>query len=172
MSYSEIITIYVIFQLLVQFHHGCSIKLFPKDHYNSDATIDYTNYNYAESLDYAKLPTCGWTNDSYTNWLTQNAVNLPIELGTGALSIVGGAIAIGTGAGVGVGIGAVTSGITSVTNTVSKVYEHSLAPTTAKGGVNQGDLLYALRDGFTPYKKSIKKEYAQVIDSYFDMFRL
>lgn len=152
------------------FHHGCSIKLFPKDNYNSVANLDYTNYNYAESLDYAKLPTCGWINDSYTNWLTQNAVNLPLELIGSAGAIVGGAVAVGTGAGAGVGIGAIVGGISGITNTMAKVYEHSLAPSTAKGGANQGDLLYAMRDGFTPYKKSIKREYAESIDSYFDMF--
>ena len=158
------------FSIMGAISPGCSIKLFPKDNYNSVANLDYTNYNYAESLDYAKLPTCGWINDSYTNWLTQNAVNLPLELIGSAGAIVGGAVAVGTGAGAGVGIGAIVGGISGITNTMAKVYEHSLAPSTAKGGANQGDLLYAMRDGFTPYKKSIKREYAESIDSYFDMF--
>lgn len=182
--------IHVIFQLWVLFRHGCSIKLFPKDNYNLVANLDYTNYDYAESLDYAKLPTCGWINDSYTNWLTQNAVNIPLvgpvdsQLVGSALSYTGGAalgitgIAAGVGLGAtgvglaatGAGIAAMGAGLTGVLNSMMQTYEHAKIPATAKGGANQGDLLYALRDGFTPYKKSIKKEFAESIDSYFDMF--
>lgn len=158
------------------FHHGCSIKLFPKDNYNSVANLDYTNYNYAESLDYAKLPTCGWINDSFTNWLTQNAVNIPLvgpvnsQLVGSALSFAGGAMLATTGVATGVGLGAMGAGLTGVLNSMMQQYEHAKIPSSAKGGANQGDLLYALRDGFTPYKKSIKREYAESIDSYFDMF--
>lgn len=149
---------------------GCSIKLFPGDDYLSSDSIPYTNYNYIESLDYAKLPTCGWTNDSYTNWLTQNAVNMPLGIIGSVGAIVGGAIAIGTGAGAMVGVGAIAGGVMGIAQQMAQKYEKSLAPITAKGGVNQGDLLYALRDGFIPYKKSIKEEFAKSIDGYMDMF--
>ena len=53
---------------------------------------------------------------------------------------------------------------------MAEIYQHSLIPTTAKGGVNQGDLNYACRNAYTLYKKCIKKEYARIIDNYFDMF--
>jgi len=139
---------------------GCAIKLTPYQYNMGKSEFDYTPDDYMEGLDAPKLPTCGWTNDSYLNWLTQNAVNIPLNIIGG---VVGGAVSGGAG-------GAIAGGIGSITNTVSQVYEKSLAPVTAKGGVNQGDLLFAKGLCYTLYKRSIKEEYAKIIDEYFDMF--
>lgn len=149
------------FDLIGAISPGCAMKLIPRNYLNVDS-IPYTYHNYMESLDAPKLPTCGWTNDSYTNWLTQNAVNIPLNLATSGASMIGN-LAMGN-------VSGSASGLMNITSQVASVYEHSLVPITAKGGVNQGDLLFADRILFLPYKKSIKKEYAQIIDKYFDMF--
>lgn len=150
---------------------GCAIKLFPGDDYLACDNIPYSNHNHIEGLDCAKLPTCGWTNDSYTNWLTQNAVNLPITAGAMTIGAIAGAgLAFASGGSALMIAGMIGGGVMGVTNTMTQIHERSLAPITAKGGVNQGDLLYAMRDGFIPYKKSIKEEFARCIDGYMDMF--
>ena len=148
---------------------GCSIQLIPTN-YNKTSSSDwnFTFNNYEESLDGAKLPTCGWNNDAYTNWLTQNAVNLGIGFIGNAIQI-GGSVASGLAGNVGA-IGGITGGITGIANNVASIYEHSRVPNTARGSQNQGDLAFAQKRSFNIYKKCIKAEYARIIDDFFDMF--
>lgn len=141
---------------------GCSIQLIPYSYKKGTSEFNYTYDNYIEGLDAGKLPTCGWTNDTYTNWLTQNAVNIPIDLATDFIKTGGGVM---TG-----NVGAIGGGLAGITNSVLEIYQHSLIPTTAKGGVNQGDLNLASLRAFSLYKKSIKEEYARIIDDYLSMF--
>ena len=142
---------------------GCSIKAIPQN---------YREGSLIKSLDAGKLPTCTWTNDSYTNWLTQNAVNLPLDTALNVAKIVGGtAVAVGTGGMGGLaGGGVALSGFTGIAETMKSVYEHSLVPETAKGGANQGDLMFAEKETFSYYKMSIRSEYASLIDNYFSMY--
>lgn len=134
---------------------GCGIRLIPANYKGLDV-------NNIEGLDASKLPTCGWTNDAYTNWLTQNAVNIPLGIAVDTLKTVGGAF---TG-----NASSFTGGLAGITSTLTQMYEKSLTPITAKGGVNQGDLTYAMRLGFNIYHYSIRKEYAKILDSYFSRF--
>ena len=140
---------------------GCSIKIYPLHYKQGKSALNTNQENYIEGLDGGKFPTCGWTNDAYTNWLTGNAVNIALELGSDALRIGSGVIG---------NVSGVASGLAGITGTVAQIYQHSLTPVTAKGGVNQGDLNYAMKLTFTPYKMSIKEEYAKIIDNYLSMF--
>lgn len=145
---------------------GCAIKLFPGNYLNA-SDPSHTDYNWLESLDAAKLPTCGWNGDPFTNWLTQNAVNIPMNIGTATINgATSGMVAGPKGAAIGAAAGA----ISAIAGTVAQVYEKSLMPKTAEGGVNQGDLIFAQKDFFYVAKKTIRKEFAEIIDQYFDMF--
>lgn len=141
---------------------GCSIKLLPLHYkYGNTALSSYAE-NFSEGLDAGKLPTCSWLNDTYINWLTANAVNIPLQILSGVgESVVGGVTGNAKG---------VTSGLSGITNTVSQVYERSLMPATAKGGVNQGDYNFGKNLTYSIYKRSIKNETAKIIDYYFDMY--
>lgn len=142
---------------------GCNIKLFP------------TNYKKGyriEGIDGGKLPTCSWYSDSYTNWLTQNAVNITLDSirnvgliagGIGLAAFTGGTSALA-------GLGAIGSGVLGVGESMKSIYEHSLTPITAKGGANQGDLNFSENAPYSYYKMTIRKEYAQVIDKFFSMY--
>ena len=138
---------------------GCNIKIYPTGYgkYN----IGATNKNLLYSLDGGKLPTCCWLNDPYVNWLTQNAVNMPLQALGNVGKIASGLTGNITGA---------VSGITGIASQLGEIYTHSLEPNTAKGGVNQGDINCSDNIGFSWYRMSIKKEYAEIIDKYFDMF--
>ena len=144
---------------------GCSIQLVPHHYKMGKTNPDDPSINsndYIEGLDASKLPTCCWVNDPYTNWLTQNAINIPLD-------ITKDIITMGVGASTGnVALG--VSGLTGITDVVKQFYERQFIPATAKGGANQGDLNYARKLGFYVYKKSIKEEYAKIIDDYFSMF--
>ena len=137
---------------------GCSIKLYPVD-YAVKGTGSSTLGNKLYSMDAGKLPTCTWLNDAYTNWLTSQAV-IPLNI---AGSIFSGVATGGVA-------GGIVGGFGSIANTMASVYEHSLQPPTARGGVNQGDLNFSQKNTFNIYPMTIKKEYAIVIDRYLSRF--
>lgn len=135
---------------------GCSIKLRPLN-YNKKSGL-----NNLFSIDASKLPTCAWVNDAYTNWLTANAVNIALQLGTDIIKT---------------GVGAFTenpvimgNSALSIASTLGEVYQRSKSPLQAHGGSNQGDFVYSSRLSFSVYRKSIKEEYAKIIDDYFSAY--
>lgn len=128
---------------------GGSIRCFPK---NYKGIADNQN----EGITCGKFPTCAWTSDAFTNWMTSNAVNL-------GMGIIGDVIELGTGnfAGAGASIG----------NQVAQIYQHSLVPPTVKGNTNSGDVVTSSGDNtFLFYHMSIKEEFARIIDDYFTRF--
>lgn len=141
---------------------GCSIKLYPLNYKRSDTSVWKTKcYNYGMVGN--KYPTCSWKSDSYTNWLTQNSVNI-------AINTISNLSRIGVGAYTG-NASAVTSGALGIANTLSQVYEASFMPNQAKGNTNGGDITCSNEMmGFTAYQMSIRNEYAKIIDNYFNMF--
>ena len=129
--------------------------------------------NYEEGLIAGKFPTLSWSADLYTNWLTQNSVNIGLGVAGGAVQIVGGvATAIATGgAGAAIGGAGIVGGVQTIANTLAQVHQQSFTPNSARGNTNGGDINTA--DGvntFIYYQMTIKAEYARIIDEYFDMF--
>ena len=142
--------------------------------------IGYKNITSSENaLDYsisgAKYPICSWKSDSYTNWLTQNAVNMETQwrsgVMSGALSTLGSAFTGGT---LGVFGGLVQTGA----NLVSLATDQHLAKTRAnfvpdqvRGNLNAGDIVWAKYSSpFTYLPMSIKAQFARCIDEYFSQF--
>ena len=124
-----------------------------------------------EGIMLGKYPTLSWSEDLYTNWLTQNAVNIGVGIASSGLSIIGGLGMMATGGGAVAGAGMLTSGVLGVSSTLGQVYQHEMIPNSAKGNINGGDIATAYKMNlFYFYKMSIKKEYAKIIDNYFDMF--
>ena len=134
------------------------------------------------SITAPKYPICSWKSDSYTNWLTQNAVNMDVAwkrelIGTGA-DIAQGAIR-GFMAGVigglaGTGLGTLTGGASLVSlakdQHLAKT-QANMTPDQAKGNMGASDFLWAkYRSPFTYMPMSIKAEYARCIDEFFTQF--
>lgn len=143
---------------------GGSIKIVPT---NYDSNLNSEE----EGLIAGKLPTLNWSDDEYTNWLTQNSVNIALGIASSGLTIVGGIGMMATGGGAVAGAGAIVSGAMSIANELGAVYQHSLQPNSAKGNVNSGDInVCDHKNGFYFYKMSIKEEYARIIDNYFSMY--
>ena len=135
---------------------GCSIRTIPRNYKHID-------YNYAEGINALKLPIGSWQGDVYTNWLTQNSVNLGVSLVPSAInSLVG--VASGNYA------SAISSGL-GIASTLGTIYEHSRMPNQVYGNQNSGDVTFS--DGestFTAYKRTIKSEYVRMIDNYFQKY--
>lgn len=143
---------------------GCSIRMLP---------LNYKGIfqNDEEGINLGKFPCLNWTSDVYTNWLTQNAVNIGVNVAGNTMQIIGGAVGLATGLGAIGGLGSMANGILGVAGSLGEVYSHSLQPPQSSGNLNSGDVITA--DGtndFHFYDMSIRWEYAQIIDEYFDMY--
>lgn len=136
---------------------GYSGKLRPKNYQG-------VKYNEDESISIGKYPTLSWSSDGFTNWLTQNAINI----GVGAISdAVSGTTEIVSGNTL-KGIGTVASG---VAGTIGSIYQASMIPNTAKGNANAGDISFAQNlNRFKILHMRPKLEYLQIIDDYFTRF--
>lgn len=137
---------------------GGSGRLVPRGYKN-------VPYNYEESIPIGKFPTCAWSGDAFTNWLTSNAVNIATTVGLG---IVGTAVGIATG-----GVGFVAAGLSvagTVGNLIGKFNEANLLP-SIQGGNNSGDINFSV-GSFSPiiHHMRAKDEYMQQIDNFFSMF--
>lgn len=143
---------------------GGSIKLVPL-YYKG------VNENVEESINAGKFPICNWNTDVYTNWLTQNSVNIALSIGSSALQVAGGGAMMFTGAGALAGAGSMATGALGIAQTLGQIYQQSLVPPQAEGNLNCGDVLRGMnKNTFTLYQMTIKGEYAQIIDNYFHMF--
>lgn len=141
---------------------GCSIKLRPLN-YNKKTGL---NNNF--SVDAGKLPTCSWINDAYTNYLTANAVNIP-GVGDVSFPVLSGVAGIGLNA-LSQNAGGMASSTISVLGSIGEMYSRSKTPLQAHNGSNQGDFFFTTQTSFNVYKRSIKEEYARIIDKYFTMY--
>lgn len=129
--------------------------------------------NQEEGIMCGKFPTLSWSADMFTNWLTQNAVNIALGIGAGALQIAGGIATMAATGGTGAAIGGagVVGGVQSIANTLAQVHQQSFTPNSARGNTNGGDInTAAKKNTFFFYPLTIKAENARVIDEYFNMF--
>ena len=137
--------------------------------------LNYKNItdNYSEGIIGGKYPTLSWSGDAYTNWLTQNSVNIGTNMATSALGI-GAGVASGLltgGIGSVIALGATMSSINTVTNQMVELYNHSIVPNTFSGNINGGDVLTSGKvNEIYIMKMSITSQFASRLDDYFDMF--
>ena len=143
-----------------------SAKLYFTNYKSYSEQSGYGTKMYAYGVDYPKIPVCAWTTDYYTNWLTQNGVNVGTNL---ALGVGGAVLGLATG---GIGLVAGAAGlVSSIANTVSQVHKAETTPPQAHGDVNTGDFQYCFqRSSISFYEMSIRPEYAKIIDAYFSAY--
>ena len=149
---------------------GGSIRCVPIN-YNklADSNTSYNHFN--SGIQGAKYPVCGWTNDAFTNWLTEQSVNNNLAVAGGVAGIVAGGVMIATGAGAVAGVGLIAGGIGSIASTMKAIHQHSMIPPQTRGNTNTGDVAYASGSfEFPCYKMSVRYEYAKMIDDFFTMY--
>ena len=143
---------------------GCSIRAYPQNYNGDGVGVD-------ESITIGKFPILGWTSDVYTNWLTQNGVNLGLKAVGAVTGVVGGTAMLMSGAGAPVGVSMIAGGLGMVTDSVKEVYQHSLVPNAVEGSLNSGDVASAVKGiRLHAYRMGITQEYAKIIDDYFSMY--
>lgn len=162
----------IVFKISCCLTPGMSIKAIPyKYKWNSSSQYDDFNKIFNDGIVGPKLPIGSWNSDVYTNWLTQNSLNVPISLIGSGLQIGAGIALATTGAGALAGGSQIASGIMGIANSVSKDYEASLTPNQARGDINCSDISYSWGSGlFSVYHLSIKEEYLRIADNFFSMY--
>ncbi len=151
---------------------GCSVKISPIAYKMSSGA----NYGYAFTG--VKFPICSWNSDVYTNWLTQNGINLGFTtLNQNEAAGIGSALGIAGGIALLMG-GAVTAGgsmlggaIGGIFQSMQSNYKADMIPNQVRGNENAGDINFAI--GLvnpTVYEMSIKKEVAKTIDDFFTKY--
>lgn len=145
---------------------SCSIRAVPKNYKG-------LSKSYNDGIQGAKYPICSWNNDLFTNWMTQQGVNISLEYAKDIMTIGAGVAAgIATGGVAGaLGAGLASSGITGILSTMAQVRQHSLVPPQARGNVNGGDVGAANNKlTITMQLIQVKEEYIKTIDAYFSRF--
>lgn len=130
-----------------------------------------SDYNYEERLTLEGFPMCAWANDAFKAWLAQNGGTIVATGVNTALNWVNalkpersvkGLIKDKTGA--------VISAAQQTFSELGKVWDYSVQPPQAHGNAN-GNLQYqAGLLTFSFFYKQIRREYAQQIDEFFDMY--
>ena len=169
-KYEEFVNNTASFKTVGSMTPGCSIRCVPLNYKKlSDSGSSMNSFN--SGITVAKYPICSWSNDTYTNWLTSNSVNLGFNAVGGLLGVVAGGVLIASGAGAGVGVPLIGGGLGLIANSAKEVYNHSLTPDQAQGNSNSGDVVFsASKIEVVAYKMSLRYEYAKIIDNYFSMF--
>ena len=72
-KYEDFATENPTFKIVEAIGVGCSVIAYPKYYKGAVENID-------EAIPLGKYPVCGWSSDSYINYLTQNAVNMPLKI--------------------------------------------------------------------------------------------
>lgn len=124
-----------------------------------------TDYCYNETMSLTDFPMCSWNVDTYKAFLAQQLVTLPATLLRGASQAMVGNVA-----------GAVTTGADTVLQYVTGAFQSNLHPYENRGKdtpqlslSNNGTDITQYKD-FYFYRESIKRELAERLDGYFDMF--
>lgn len=148
-----------------------SIKAIPQNYKNISGNENAYDY----SINGAKYPILSWKSDSYTNWLTQNAVNIKMERATVKRQFIGNVLSGFVENGV-IGAGAeAISGVGSLLQLARNEWQAksnaNLSADTVGGNVAAGDIVWSkLRSNFTYLPMSIKAEYAKCCDEYLSAF--
>lgn len=128
---------------------------------------------YDDGIVLSNFPQCAWSGDTFKAWWAQNKASFV----TSGISTVLSGIATGVGAGVltgnpivGIGTGLTTAG-GDIAAKMAQVHDIKSTPNQTHGQTQTDSLNASIgRVQFNFYSMSIKAEYAEMIDNYFDRY--
>ena len=131
-----------------------------------------TGKNVDEGITLANFPQCSYPIDGYKAWLAQSGASTLIGV-AGGVGAAAASVALVAGAPAAAGVGTVMaiSSVTNATQSMGKFAEASLNPMHAQGNANSGSVnsVFSGNDFYVAYK-TIRKEWAIILDSYFTQF--
>ena len=165
--YEDFINNTPIFSLVAAVSPSCSVWLYPNNYKKNNASKG--GYNWG--IPVAKYPQGSWNGDMYTNWMTQNGVNIMgTKIDAPTSHAIMGSLQALTGAATG-SLGSAGGGLGAMFGAITEQYRASMIPNQIGGQVNSGDVCYAFNKmSPTYYKMTIKDEYARIIDDFFTLY--
>jgi len=138
-----------------------SYKLYPANYEIGNGVGNDEEFEMALTL--SNFPLGSYTYDAYKEWVATKGLQNAMAIAGGAISTIAGA-ATGNALMAGGGIAAVSSALLQRNAA-------SVQPPVSRGNINSADANFSqgLND-FILYPKSIRYEYAEIIDEFFDMF--
>lgn len=125
--------------------------------------------NYNEKLTIGNFPQCAYTVDTFKAWVAQNQNQLALSAINAIGTTAAGAAAMYASGGV-LGIGTTLSGVQQISSLVATVSDKSTLPPHARGGggsiINMANQI----KGFQFYYAYIRREFAEIIDNYFNVY--
>lgn len=119
------------------------------------------HFDFDESLPLAKFPTCSWSADSYTNWLTQQSVNSSNPALSVAADVVSGGNLLA---------GLIVSAASEIATFYGGYKKAQLLPEIT-GGQATGDVNFGNHNNhFTLVQYRIKLQHLKQIDDYFSRY--
>lgn len=151
--------------------NGCSIRVVP----NYYAGVQYA---WDHALSIGKFPSLAWANDVYTNWLTQNGVNiLGIPLNAEQAGVLGGIAKLGAGIALASAGSSVVGGtmigtsVRDMFDVMQQSYQADIVPAGVKGSLNSSDVIASKGENrLHIYKMTMKNEYARICDNFLTKF--
>lgn len=179
-KYEDFINNTARFKVVGAISNGSSIKIVPMNYKKlEDPSGEGSLYSYCYGLTAPKYPTCAWTTDPYTNWLTQNSINImgvkidqqTASMMAGGLSMAIGATLMATGVGGILGGSLLGGGAAGMFNSMQSNYQRDIVPVQSRGATSAGDVTYSAGQMYIPcYAMSIRAEFARCIDDYFTKY--
>lgn len=143
------------FQMACAFSANPEVILYPK-YYKG------VEFNYNEKLAINGFPQCAFLADSYKAWLAQNASSMNVGMMASAVAAVGG---VATG-----NVAVAAGGLMGIAGSMAKVQDHAAQPRQTHGqSVSSAVFSDYIKDFFFSHM-TIRHEFAQRIDEFFDMF--
>ena len=146
---------------------SCPMFIYPVN-YKKNST---SKSGYSWGLPLAKIPQGSWNADMYTNWMTQNGINiLGMRIDAPTSHAIMGSLQMLT-AGATQQYGGIAEGFGNMLGAVQEMYRASMIPNQIGGQTTVGDVTFAY-DKLAPtyYKMRIREEYAMIIDDWFNRF--
>lgn len=126
-----------------------------------------TNYN--EMLTMGNFPQCGYTVDTFKAYVAQNTIKLGTDLATSVAQTAVGAITMKASGGL-MGAGQVVGGLTGILGTLASLGDKTTLPQQARGSHSSSINMAKQIKGFQFYYAYIKREFAVIIDNFFDLY--
>lgn len=124
--------------------------------------------NHEEAITLGKLPIGSYNTDSYTNWLTQNALNIGMSTINSGIDVIGGVASASNNFSA---VGSASNGIRGIESNIQRIYNAQFIPNQVSGKVNSGEVNFLSNlNCIKLTEMTIKREYGIIIDNYFSMY--
>ena len=156
------------FSSQASFEQGGAFMIIPNNSKKNTTIAEASAYN--EGISLAKLPQISWVSDYYLNWQAQNRKSMEVQSVIAGVNFAESTLGLMTNTGMG-GDYTTKSLASDVAQMALQVHQAKIIPDEAKGNLGAGDLMFAChKNGFDFRNMTLRYDYAERIDGYFDMF--